>query len=168
MTQPSVVRLATIDDARDILELCYMLFEENGFANLNDEKVKMMIARGVVLDRSLIGVIGEPGKLEGIISLTLDQLWYTDDIHLCELFNFVHPDHRKSGHARALIEFAKKSTRDLDIPLIIGVLSNERTEAKVRLYRRQLGDMAGAFFIYGEGGKARAATAPEAQAAEAA
>lgn len=169
MTQPSVVRLATIDDCQDILALCHMLFEENGFASLNEHKVMMTIAQGVTLDGGMIGVIGAPGALEGVISLSFDGLWYTDDIHLSERYNFVHPDHRKSGHAKALIEFAKRSAAELGVPLIIGVISNERTEAKIRLYRRQLGEMAGAFFIHGQGGKARAAaTAPEVQAAEAA
>ena len=37
---------------------------------------------------------------------------------------------------------------DLGIPLIIGVLSNQRTEAKIRLYERQFGAPAGAFFLY--------------------
>ena len=31
---------------------------------------------------------------------------------------------------------------------MIGVLSNHRTEAKVRLYERQFGKPSGAFFLY--------------------
>lgn len=152
MTCPSVVRLATVDDAPGVLKFCHMMHEEHGFASMNEHKVMMMIARGVCQEGAIIGVIGEdPNNLEGVIALVLDELWYTDDPHLSELYNFVHPDHRKSGHAKALIEFAKKCSRDLEIPLIIGVFSNHRTEAKVRLYRRQFTGPAGAFFIYGKG-----------------
>ena len=39
--------------------------------------------------------------------------------------------------------------REHIIPLLIGVLSNKRTEGKIRLYERQLGKPSGAFFLYG-------------------
>jgi hypothetical protein len=64
---------------------------------------------------------------------------------------FVHPDYRaaKGGRARKLVEFAKKVSEKLEMPLMIGVLSNSRTDAKTRLYERQFGNPAGAFFLYG-------------------
>jgi hypothetical protein len=35
------------------------------------------------------------------------------------------------------------------MPLMIGVMSNSRTDAKVKLYERQFGNPAGSFFLYG-------------------
>jgi hypothetical protein len=46
----------------------------------------------------------------------------------------------------------------MEMPLLIGVLSNHRTEAKVRLYERQFGKPTGAFFLYnGSTGSVQAA-----------
>jgi hypothetical protein len=36
----------------------------------------------------------------------------------------------------------------MGMPLLIGVLSNSRTEAKIRLYKRHFGEPAGAYFLY--------------------
>jgi hypothetical protein len=41
----------------------------------------------------------------------------------------------------------------LGMPLTIGVLSNHRTEAKVRFYERFLGKAAGAYWIYWPGSR---------------
>jgi len=43
--------------------------------------------------------------------------------------------------------FAKHVSESLNLDLTIGVLSNARTEAKVRLYQRQF-PQKGAFFVY--------------------
>jgi hypothetical protein len=68
-----------------------------------------------------------------------------------EMCVYVHPDYRaaKGGRARKLVEFAKKVSEELELPLMIGILSNSRTDAKTRLYERQFGAPAGAFFLYG-------------------
>ena len=64
--------------------------------------------------------------------------------------NLADSDYRnaKGGRARRLCEFSKKVSNELGIPLIIGVLSNNRTEAKVRMYQRIFGEPSGAFFLY--------------------
>jgi hypothetical protein len=77
-------------------------------------------------------------------------MWYSDHSVLEERAIFVDPDCRsaKGGRARRLCEFSKQTADALELPLIIGVLSNHRTEAKVRLYERQFGKPSGAFFLY--------------------
>ena len=85
--------------------------------------------------------------LEGMICLVPDQLWYSSDWFLNEVFNFVHPDFRRSTRAKGLIAFAKNISDEMNLPLILGVVSNYRTEAKVKLYERQF-PKAGAFFMY--------------------
>jgi len=98
-----------------------------------------------------MGLIGAPGALEGMIYLLISQLWYTDSLHLEEIFNFVRPEYRKgTTNARALISFAKKCADEAPLPLVIGVISSQQTEAKIRLYRKFLGLPMGAFFVYGE------------------
>lgn len=143
------VRLAVQSDEEDIMALCRLLHEENGLWIMNETKVRQMLRKAWRKEFAVIGIVGKPGALEGVIFLTLDQPWYSDEWMLEEMFNFVHPAHRKSGHAKRLVEFAKQTSEGLGVPLMIGIISNERTDAKVRLYQRQLGAPAGAFFVFG-------------------
>jgi RPA family protein len=47
-----------------------------------------------------------------------------------------------------MIAFGKRCSDEINIPLVIGVVSNERTKAKMDLYRRQLGEPCGGYFVY--------------------
>lgn len=147
MTAASVVRLATHIDAPGIMTLCEMLHEENGLPPMDRDLVADTLQAAFDQRGGIIGVIGDTDALEGVIYLSISRFWYSHTPHLEELFNFVHPDHRKSGHAKALIEFAKGCATD-SVRLVIGVVSNKRTEAKVRFYERRLGKPAGAYFVY--------------------
>jgi hypothetical protein len=46
------------------------------------------------------------------------------------------------------MNFMKQASEGLSIDLTIGVFHNERTDAKIRLYRRQFGNQIGAYFCY--------------------
>jgi len=129
------------------MALGHLLHAENGVHSWDNAKARNIARSLLNCDGGYIGVIGEPGNLKGMIGLLLDQPWYSRDFQLVEIFNFVHPDHRRSTYAKQMIEHAKSYADKLDLPLLIGVISNHRTEAKVRLYRRQL-PKAGEFFLY--------------------
>ena len=151
MREEPKIRLGTPEDADAMLDLALRAWEENGIKGVNPEKMLGMIKPALYLWQWLVGIIGEPrGKIEGAVLLRTSQMWYSDEWMLEEKAIFVDPEFRsaKGGRARKLCEFSKKVADDLGIPLIIGVLSNHRTEAKVRLYERQFGPPAGAFFLY--------------------
>ena len=151
MREEPKIRLGTPEDADAMLDLALRAWEENGIKGVNPEKMLGMIKPALYLGQGLVGLIGEPrGKIEGAVLLRTSQMWYSDEWMLEEKAIFVDPEFRsaKGGRARKLCEFSKKVADDLGIPLIIGVLSNHRTEAKVRLYERQFGPPAGAFFLY--------------------
>lgn len=147
MTSPSVVRLATEEDKDQLMHLGRMLHEENGLFPMDEQMCFETMYRALNKKGGVIGVIGPSHSLEGVICLEINNFWYSRIPHLVELFNFVHPDHRRSNHAKALINFAKQCATQ-DLKLLIGIISNEKTQAKVRLYERQLGKPAGAFFVY--------------------
>ena len=148
MTSPSNVRLAVPEDKLAVFELCKMLHAENGLFPMDDDLVQETMMKGINRNGGVLGVIGPVGgPLEGVIYMTILNFWYSRKPHLAELFSYVPPEHRKSNHAKVLIEFAKQCATD-DIKLVIGVISNNRTEAKVRLYERRLGKPVGAFFLY--------------------
>jgi GNAT superfamily N-acetyltransferase len=154
------VRLAQPEEVHEIMNEALRACVENGFANANQVKVLEQVWCGLNLDNGLVGVIGEPGKLEGGILLRITDVWYSDDKVLEERAIFILPEYRgvKGGRARRLCEFAKRAAETMGMPLLIGVLSNHRTEAKVRLYERQFGKPTGAFFLYnGSTGSVQAA-----------
>ncbi len=161
MTSPSIVRTAIPDDESEIWRLFRLLHAENAMLPISERKVQYHIDRMLHPEiisledtgpRGIIGVIGEPGKLEGAIMLAFGSMWYSEVITLDEFLNFVDPSHRNSNHAKALIGYAKHIVDQVrlthaDVKLVIGILSTKRTAAKVRLYERQL-TPCGSFFIY--------------------
>lgn len=141
------VRLATKDDIDDIINLLIVMHNENGLFVYDESKTRDVVTNIITNKAGVIGIIGDAGSIEGMICLTIDQLWYGKEWFLNELFNFVHPDFRRSTRVKSLIAFAKKCSDDMNLPLVIGIVANHRTEAKIKLYERQF-DKAGAFFMY--------------------
>lgn len=151
MDETLSIRIGTIEDLDPMMELAMAACEENGFVSPNPVRLLEHIYPALMQDHGLVGIIGEVGeKIEGAVLLRVSKMWYSDADVLEEKAIFIHPDYRsaKGGRARRLVEFSKEASDYLKIPLVIGVLSNHRTEAKVRLYERQFGSPAGAFFLY--------------------
>ena len=145
------IRVGTPDDVHAIMEIALSACEENGFVDPHPQKLLGEIWPALNLEKGLIGIIGDPGgEAEGAVLLRIGSMWYSDKEVLEEKAIFIHPNYRsaKGGRARRLCQFSKQVADTLGIPLIIGVLSNNRTEAKVRLYERQFGKPSGAFFLY--------------------
>ena len=142
------VRRAVPADMPALIDLCIENHGENGQFSLNMPKVEDMLGRAFGKKDAVIGITGQPGRVEGAILLLISQFWYTQDWCLEEVFNYVRPEYRRSTHAKDMIQFGIRAADELAIPLVIGVVSNERTRAKVELYRRQLGDPVGGYFIH--------------------
>lgn len=143
----SGVRMARKGDEQAIFKMLCLAQKENGVFPMNERKVKEFIRQAIEQKGAIIGVIEGKHYIEGSIGIVLETWWYTDQWSLGERWNFVHPNHRKSDHAKKLIEFAKWCADSMKLDLEMGVISNERTEAKIRLYKRQL-PQVGAFFMY--------------------
>lgn len=157
-TRPHV-RVATPAEVDEVMKLALMGCEENQFLPHNPTKVLQDVWAALNMDQGIIGVVGPVGgELEGAVLLRIGQIWYSDHPHIEERAIFVHPAHRsaRGGRAARLAEFSMDCADKLGMPLTIGVLSNHRTEAKVRLYQRTLGKPAGAYWIYWPGSRAKA------------
>jgi hypothetical protein len=146
------VRVATMYDLEDLLRLGHELHAENGIMPLDEALIKQGAIDAIEGKASVIAVIGKPGEIEAAIHLAFNQFWYTADMHLAELWAYVRPAYRRRSlrgyHAHALIDFAKSMALQFNVPLFIGVVSNERTAAKVRMYERKLGKPTGAYFLF--------------------
>lgn len=145
------VRTATPEDFEGVMELARLVNVENGVFKMNEDKVRAMIEPSLYLNGGIMGVIGPKDHIQGLVLLRISQYWYSDATFLEEMCVYVHPEYRaaKGGRARKLVEFAKQASEKIGLPLMIGILSNSRTDAKTKLYERQFGSPAGAFFLYG-------------------
>lgn len=148
MPADSVVRMAVARDVAGMLELARIAHGESGVAPLEEEKVSSLLRAALTRDGAMAGVIGPVGAPEAMIALQIGVFWYSTKPHLEELFACVRPDCRRSGHGKALVEYAKLCAARANVPLLIGVISSERMGAKVKMYSRLLGTPAGAFFVF--------------------
>lgn len=156
MTTDSLVRSALPSDYTEIWRLFLQGHKENGLFSLAPDKVQWFMQRvlapetisaGDLGPRGVIGVIGKVENLEALVFVTIGSYWYSHDKHLEEFIVYVDPEHRRSNHANALVQWMKDQVELTGLPLMTGIISNERTEAKCRLYRRML-PKVGEFFLY--------------------
>ena len=141
------VRIAAPNDEDDIYNLLMLQHRECGLFNFSDKKVRAVMQSGTRQNGGIVGVVDGENGIEATIGLSITQPWYSEDWHLSELWNFVHPAHRKEGHAAKLVNFSKWCSDNMTIPLFIMAIANKRTEAKVRLYKRMV-PMTGTMFLY--------------------
>ena len=146
------IRLGVPSDMDAMMSLAMMATEENAFMPPSIQKMALMIWGALTRQNGLVGIItDEPDKAQGAVLLTIGETWYSDHKMIEERAIFIHPEYRtaKAGLGKRLCQFSKRIADELEMPLIIGVLSNQRTQGKIRMYQREFGEQAGAFFLYG-------------------
>lgn len=142
------VRLAEPEDFPFLMEIAERACTEESPYSFCEEKVYWMFRRHFDKQGGLVAVIGEKGQpLKGYLLMVIDGIWFSLDNQLLELSLYIHPDFRKSNYAKQLMAFSKQASDGLQLNLTIGVFSTVRTDAKVRLYKRQFTPV-GAFFKY--------------------
>jgi hypothetical protein len=147
------VRLARPEDEEPIYRLLLELYAENALLPMSERKVREAIATGTRGKGGIVGVIDGPQGIEASIGMTFSAFWYTEAIHLNELWCFVHPAHRRSTHAKRLVEFGKWCADRLSqsgtrVPLLLGIVTRHRLLPKLRLFQRQA-PQVGALFMHG-------------------
>jgi len=152
MPEELSIRVGTPQDLDAVMEISMMACEENGFVQPSPSRLLTDIWPALNLDEGVMGLIGPKGTMEvqGAVLLRVGHMWYSDQRAIEEKAVFIRPEYRsaRGGRARKLCEFSKQVADELELPLIIGVLSNHRTAGKVRMYQRIFGEPSGAFFLY--------------------
>ncbi|MCB8880135.1 GNAT family N-acetyltransferase [Acidisoma cellulosilytica] len=141
------VRIGNPGDFDQMMPFLMQMHAENGMAAMDPDLVAHSLLRGLHRDKAVVGIVDDEGKIAASVGLFVGRWWYSYDSHLEDFWNYVDPDYRKHHIARPVIEFAKRAADNIGVPLLMGVTSNERTAAKVRLYERQL-PFVGAAFRY--------------------
>ena len=149
--RPLNVRTAGPYDHNNLLALMKLAWEEQPISGLNEEKLQNMIrictgGRRDGEPQGFIGVIDGKNGLEGYFLAVLSTWWFGDGWRIEELSNFVHPDHRKSNHAKDLIQFGKWMAESIELPLIMGITTGIRLQAKIRLYERHVTPFGALFY----------------------
>ena len=146
------IRIATTDDMEEVMRLAIAASEDNSFIPASPALLAREIWPALCQDHGLCAVIGPPaGAIEGLVLLRIGAMWYSDQVVVEEKAVYVYPQFRsaKGGRARRLCEYSKHVAEELGLPLLIGILSNERTAGKVKLYQRIFGPPSGAFWLIG-------------------
>jgi hypothetical protein len=157
----AVVRVAVPQDEREVCRLLMLAQAENAMCETDNLRVLNIVRRFLYAHmippqdqgpRGVIGVIGDRGGiLEGLCMIGISQMWYSSVQHLEELIVYVDPECRNTtgriGHAKALTNWIKEQSERTNLKIFTGVISNHRTEAKCRLYRRSF-EKVGEFFAY--------------------
>ena len=150
-TEPEpVIRTGQPRDLPVVMGMIREVAKENGIVVLDENKAAHEVWPALNLDGGIVGIIGDDREApEGFILLRIARQWYSSHPTLEERVAFVREEFRskKGGRARKLCEFAKHTAETLRLPLTIGILSNQRTEAKVRLYTRIFGQPVGAVWL---------------------
>ncbi len=143
----SPVRKARPEDRDEVIHICVQDAKENAQFPLSMRKLERKVADILDGNGGVIGLI-QRKNIEAVIMMQITSPWYSEIYCLEETLNYVRPEYRRSTNAKDMISFGKRCSDELEIPLAIGVVSNERTKAKMALYERQLGPPVGGYFIY--------------------
>lgn len=148
----STIRIATPHDEEPLLDILRQKHEEDGMGSFDVDLVRATVRRGIRQDWAMIGVIRGDHIIEATIGLFIGALWCSTDQHLSDLWHYVSPTYRRSTHGKALLEFAKWASGELERPLVMATIKNAATEKKVALYERQFGQPVGFVFRYTKDG----------------
>lgn len=154
--RPKSVRFATIHDEPAVFELVMAEMREvaEPVAPISEDKVIELIKRGTRGKLGFVGVIDGPDGVPVAVSvLVADQWAWSQQYLLQSIIHYVHPDHRKSHHIDALLQFEAwlvdewSKTWGYRVHLLSSVMSTRRIRSKMLLWERKFTRL-GAFFIY--------------------
>jgi GNAT superfamily N-acetyltransferase len=154
-SKSATVRVAKPSDEKAIFDLLLLDIAENAamVAPPSDECILETVKQALT-PPNVAGVIDGPdGTIVGVAMLIAMRWWWSRSYYYQEIPLFVHPDHRKSTHARQLMNFNEwwvdEMTRSFGyrIHLLCGVLGTVRIRAKIAMYRRRYRQV-GAVYLY--------------------
>lgn len=153
------VRFAGRADVPRVLELLFAMHAETPHAPLSVERTRAMLDH--VLANGQVAITLDAGGVPvSTLGLLVEPPWFSDEAWVRDMWLFVHPEHRRTPHARALLRCARRFATVLGAPLVMEVAGGpaagtaRRVAAKMRLYRRELGEATGATWVVGAAGGA--------------
>lgn len=156
LKQPSV-RFGEPADESQVKLLLMLGHAENSIFKFDIRKADFVIRRLLYTRllppndtglRGCFGVIGPlGGTLEALTMMAISSLWYTGEVHLEEYIVYVHPEYRTKGHAGRLLQWMIDISEQMGVPIITGIITRDRMEAKVRMYKKKFTPV-GQYFLH--------------------
>lgn len=149
---PRGMRMAGPGDEGRLFDLFAVAHGENGFGTMDPQIVRDVIAKGCHREGAAIALIDGPERVEAVIGLRAEKLWYCSDDaanwYWSDLLIYVHPLHRRSRHAPKLFQFARWWGERIAMPVVLGLMPREGLPQKDRMFERH-GRRVGALFAIG-------------------
>lgn len=133
-----MIRIAIAEDFEVVLPLLVLRHQE---ARHGRRLSLLQVCRqydAITNGGGTIGVIEDTAIVVASIALVRCRYWWTMDEHYEALWNFVHPEHRRTDHAKDLMNFAKAICDKANLPLYLSQEETPETAPKVRLLERQM------------------------------
>lgn len=160
---PSHVRFAGLHDEEDLVAMLHAMHSDDDWLlrdakgerlSFNAEKARARIQMATQRQRNhpnagqaWIGVVGDPGKLQGSVFVSVVEPWLEDGAYLTETWSYIIPDCRRGNVGAALLEFCMALADELELSFLNATMSRN-VGAKFRLYERRLGQPIGSLFRY--------------------
>ncbi len=97
------VRLALAEDAPSLIDMCVEMHGESGHHPLSIANVHRLIERGIARNQAILGVVGDTSDVRAMLLLAIERVYYSDSLHLIEVWNFVRQDSRRSTYGSQLL-----------------------------------------------------------------
>ena len=133
------IRLCTSEDFGSMLELAHLMHQESPvYRDLPLERHKLLELAHASITRpelALLIVCTTNGQITGMLGGLSTTEYFGPSITTCDLFLYVHPDHRGSSAALRLIKTYKKWAEDLGATRInLGITTGVLLAETGRLY----------------------------------
>jgi GNAT superfamily N-acetyltransferase len=132
--------MARHGDEERLFALFLIAHSENGFGDVDLDRVRAKIAKGCVGDGAVIALADGPERIEAVIGLEPVRFWYSSDaatnFYSTDLLLYVHPLHRRTRHAAHLFQFAQWWEQQTGLPVVLGLMPKQDFDGKDRLFSR--------------------------------
>lgn len=153
--KPESVRLATIRDEPELLDLLLEDLEENAttVALPSIERIMTQIHLGTRGQGGFVLAIDGPEGIDAAAIVIPTQWWWSKDLFLQEVVLYVRPRARKTKAAADLLNYQRWLGQEMSDKLgyqifaLAGVTGVRHVRAKCRLYSRHMSQV-GAFFMW--------------------
>ena len=118
------------------MALCWQAHAERNERSGSDRKAREMIAN-CLAGNGAIGLVEVQGDYRAMCGLVVSSIWCSEDKELFDWLVYVRPDCRQLRYLSPLLEFAKGQALAFGLPLNMGWIGDERSEAKSKAYQRK-------------------------------
>lgn len=154
--RPATIRIAGEADEVHILAMLikHLRSAAGHIVPIDPERVLKHIQIGTRRKGGIVGVIDGPEGLPVAVTVLIPaQSAVSQAYHIQVVFNYVHPDHRRSRHGEDLVRFERWCSDDWSrgfgypVPVVHMLHTEDNLKEKIRFYRRWMNQI-GAVFAY--------------------